>query len=78
MNLAQLKNAETSYFYSLQRGKIDSALDKNQKYYEKLFELYKSLGNYEDKFEIACELEHLCKQARFLKNIQLNKPEETA
>lgn len=71
-----LAGIEVEYFHSLRTGDVNRALRNNCLYYSKLFDLYQTLNDEEDKIEIAQELNYLVEQARYLKQIQLNDRKE--
>lgn len=77
-----LVNAETRYYTEIRRRIIDipNALEMNRLYSDKLFDLYQTLKDSDERSEVEYELNYLIEQARALRKIQtqLNLSEETA
>lgn len=69
----ELINAETDYHSVIGRSivNINQALKMNERYYDKLFDLYKKTDNPEDKIELRYELRYLVEQAELLRDIQI-------
>lgn len=67
-----LCDAETKYFREIRRTVVDinSALKMNHLYSDRLFELYGTLKDSEEKAEIEYEIDYLVGQAKALRKIQ--------
>lgn len=80
--IIELVNAERRYYAEIGKVIVDipNALEMNRVYSDKLFDLYETLKNPDEKNEIEYELNYLIEQAKAIKKIQaqLNQAEETA
>ena len=71
---------ERTYYSSFLKPNVnvDEILDMNELYCDELFKLYEKTIDEEEKIELEYEIEYTIDQARVLRNIQLNNPEESA
>jgi len=68
-----LVNAERVYLETINRDSVDiqKAINHNSEYYERLFNLYRSTENIEDRIELAQELGYLNQQLSVLHHTKL-------